>query len=181
MSVSLVELSEKHQPSSSLANLLFNNTMLKCSGAQQRNTASRTSLEALWPWHPPAWHHTFWWTLKWYYSRARSRARHHTNPDWGRGHHRLAHRLPQSGAQWENNPVWGRKAEQQVQRQPGSTQWVGVERPSTADSYFTLQSIRKITTNVQDNTWISAHMCRQAPCAEHTILLLTKGKCKLRV
>lgn len=125
MSVSLVELSEKHQPSSSLANLLFNNTMLKCSGAQQRNTASRTSLVALWLWHPPVWHHTFWWTLKWYYSRARSHARHHTNPDWGRGHHRLAHRLPQSGAQWENNPVWGRKAEQQVQRQPGSTQWVG--------------------------------------------------------
>lgn len=74
--------------------------------------------------------------------------------------------------------------EKQSSRFKGSraprSEW-GVERPSTADSYFTLQSIRKITTNVQDNTWIFAHMCRQAPCAEHTILPLTKGKCKLRV
>lgn len=76
------------------------------------------------------------------------------------------------------------KEEKQSSRFKGSlapcSQW-GMERPSTADSYFTLQSIQKITTNVQDNTWIFAHMCRQAPCAEHTILLLTKGKCKIRV
>lgn len=88
----------------------------------------------------------------------------------GRDARGLPHWLFHSSVRWENNPILRKKS-----RAAGSkAAWLhavsgGMERASTADSYFTLQSIQKITTNVRDNTCTFVHMCRQAPCAEHTI------------
>lgn len=94
----------------------------------------------------------------------------------GRDTRTRPHWLLHSGERWGNNLFSHAKEEKRsrgFERHPGSLQCVcGTAKPSTADSYSTLEPIQMVNEmNTHDSSRISTHTCRQAPRVQTYALL----------